>query len=136
MKRLLILVFFMSFITLNTYGQRDDRELKKREAYEKEMQEKQDEYISDFISSLSIDDFQKEILSQKLQSYFNTKKAIIVADIESYKRKEYLDELDRTHFLDIKSIFNEDIMNSIDDFIKGEYKKKNKKKSKKSKNNP
>jgi hypothetical protein len=120
-KHLLItLLLCLSFTA--AHAQRDDREKARIERYEKDMQKKQAEYISDFVEELKVDDFQKEIISQKLHTYFETKKTILFTDIESFRRKELLEELDRTHFLGIKEMCTEEVYNTILEKIKGKRK--------------
>ncbi len=136
-KLFFILIFFVAGSAIS-YAQRDDRAKARMERYQKELEKKQEEYINNFVNDLNVDAFQKEIITQRLHSYFEEKKLILTAEIESYKRKEILEELDRTHFLDLKDIVSKETMQKIDQVIKGEYEssdKKNKKKNKRKKKN-
>lgn len=126
---LIAVLFCLSCSTVN--AQRNDREKAKIERYEKDMEKKQAEYILDFVNELNVDDFQKEIITQKLHTYFETKKTLFTTDIESFRRKELLQELDRTHFLDIKEMCTEDVYNAITEKIKQKGKQKKSKKKKK-----
>lgn len=125
---LIAVLFCLSCSTVN--AQRNDREKAKIERYEKDMEKKQVEYISDFVNELNVDDFQKEIITQKLHTYFETKKTLFTADLESFRRKELLQELDRTHFLDIKEMCTEEVYTAITEKIKQKGKQKKSKKKK------
>ena len=125
---MIAVLFCLSYSTVN--AQRNDREKAKIERYEKDMEKKQAEYISDFVNELNVDDFQKEIITQKLHTYFETKKTLFTADLESFRRKELLQELDRTHFLDIKEMCTEEVYTAITEKIKQKGKQKKSKKKK------
>ena len=125
---LIAVLFCLSCSTVN--AQRNDREKAKIERYEKDMEKKQAEYILDFVNELNVDDFQKEIITQKLHTYFETKKTLFTADLESFRRKELLQELDRTHFLDIKEMCTEEVYTAITEKIKQKGKQKKSKKKK------
>ena len=125
-------VFLLFFLVLNfnnAFSQTDDAE-KQMEQMKKEIQKKQDEYVNDFINTLEVDDFQKEIIKQKMHAYFDAKKSIYMSVNEQYKRDELVEQLDTTHFLDIKEMVTEDTMTKIMESVKGTTSKKGKKKKK------
>ncbi|GAA0745999.1 hypothetical protein GCM10009431_21780 [Gaetbulibacter jejuensis] len=90
------------------------------------------EFIENLVSSLSVDDFQKEIIKQKLNSYFDEKQKIHQSNFPSYIREEKLNELDRTHFTELKDICKDEVIGKIQEAVKNplEHKKKNKRKKK------
>ncbi|MEZ4792322.1 MAG: hypothetical protein R2783_02240 [Gelidibacter sp.] len=130
------MLLFMIF-SFSSIAQSKDDAQKQREAYEKKAQEELDERIQTFISDLNADDFQKEIIKQKLDSYFEEKKAIYMNNsLKYYERDEQLLTLDNSHFTDIKEMVSDDTMKQIQLFIKdaGTTLNKQKKKNKKRKN--
>lgn len=135
MRSLLFLLFFLFLNFNNAFGQNDDVK-KQMEKIEKEMQKRQNIYVNDFINTLDVDDFQKEIIKQKMHSYFEAKKAIYISEAKQYKRDELVEQLDATHFLDIKDMVTKDTMTKIMESAKGTSEaKENKKKKKKNKKN-
>ncbi|RKE95221.1 hypothetical protein BXY80_1407 [Ichthyenterobacterium magnum] len=117
--------------TQNRAPQNKAADKAKIERYKKELEKKKEKYVSDFVNSLNVDDFQKEIISQKLHSYFEKKKTLLMTEMKSYKREELLENLDATHFLDIKDMVSEDTMIKIKDILKNKPKEKKEEKKKK-----
>jgi Mn-dependent DtxR family transcriptional regulator len=121
---------------LYSYAQQDEAEMKKqKETFQKKLKEDQEERIQKFTSELHADDFQKEIIKQKLTSYYDEKKLIQQEhDLKYFEIEEKLNTLDATYFSDIKDVISEDTMTAIKNFIKdntSELKKQKKKKKKK-----
>lgn len=118
------------------------REEKAMIKYEAEMDRKQDEYISDFLATLSVDDFQKEIISQTMKTYFEEFKKINMLQVRDVQRQELIENLDNSHLKDLRAMVSEDTMSKIMDALKGKWKqetnrekKKRLKKEKKNKKN-
>ena len=118
------------------------REEKAMEKYEAEMGRKQEQYISDFLATIEVDDFQKEIITQTMKSYFEEFKKINMLQVRDVQRQELVENLDNTHFKDLKAMVSEDTMSKIMDAVKGKWKqetnrekKKRLKKEKKNKKN-
>ncbi|HNU60517.1 MAG TPA: hypothetical protein PKI08_11290, partial [Aquaticitalea sp.] len=64
---------------------------KQREQYEKKMKAQLDKEINDFITTLDADDFQKEIIKQKMHSYYEKRKSIYMdTSIKPFERDEQL----------------------------------------------
>lgn len=136
MRLLILSITFLLFSLNQVFAQTNEAAMKKqKEKMVKEIQMKQDEYINDFINSLEVDDFQKEIIKQKMYAYFEAKKAIYIENQQEIKRMELVEQLDSTHFLDIKEMVTEDTMTKIMESVKGTAKTKDKKKKKKNKKN-
>lgn len=129
--KLLIFLLFFSVFTINTAFTQNDEAKKQMEKMEKEMQKRQNDYVNDFISTLVVDDFQKEIIKQRMHAYFEAKKAIYISEPKQFKRDQLVEELDATHFLDIKEMITEDTMGKIMESVKGTAKSKDKKKKNK-----
>ncbi|MEZ4803084.1 MAG: hypothetical protein R2797_09950 [Gelidibacter sp.] len=132
-----IAMLFLLVFSLQTFAQSTDTD-KQREQYEKKAKEELDQRIQTFISELQADDFQKEIIKQKLNSYFEEKKTIYMnQNLRYFERDEQLLNLDQTHFASLKEIVSDDTMDQIQLFIKdagttlNKQKKKNKKNKKK-----
>ncbi|GAA4243967.1 MULTISPECIES: hypothetical protein [Winogradskyella] len=117
-----------------------DSEIEKRE---REMEERKEEYINNFISTLEGDEFQKHITKQTIVSFFDAKLAILKIKYEHYlDRKAAIEHLEKTHFTELKELISESDMTKITEMIKGEFnekevvkKKKEKRKKKKRKKN-
>lgn len=133
-----ITVFIFLFVvgTSIGYAQQDEAEMKKQiETFQKKLKEDQEERIQKFVSELNTDDFQKEIIKQKLNTYYDEKKLILQDEtLKYFEKDEKLSILDASYFSDIKDIISEDTMTAIKNFIKdntSELKKQKKKKKKK-----
>nr|WP_321224108.1 hypothetical protein [uncultured Psychroserpens sp.] len=133
MKTLFITIF-CSVLFINS-GFSQSIEEKQRIKYEAEMEKKKREYINDFIETLKVDDFQKEIIIQHMESYFEEFKKINMLGLRDFERKTYIQNLDDTHFKDLKAMITDDQMSKIMDALKGKWDhgevKKKKKKAKK-----
>ncbi|WP_299126160.1 hypothetical protein [uncultured Winogradskyella sp.] len=149
-----VLIIFALLIGLNVFGQMrrnrnsgipqttrepSEKDIEKRKRL---MEERKDEYIANFISTLEADDFQKEIIKQYLNSYYDAKVALLKIRFEhSLDREKAIKNLDDTHFVDLKELISEGDMEKIKGMIKGEFdenevvkkKKKEKKRKKKKK---
>lgn len=132
-----ITLLLIAFNSISVSAQNSDAE-KQRAEYEKKVQEEMDSRILEFVSELQVDDFQKEIIKQKIYSYYEERKKIYYnQELKYFERDEQLSTLTNTYFLDIKDIIPEDTMEHIQSFIKDggaelkKQKKKNKKKTKK-----
>ena len=84
---------------------------------------------------MKVDDFQKEIIKQKLQSYYHEKKTIYFSNIKYYEKEEQLKTLDATYFSDLKELVSEEVIKSIQDFVKNNKEELKKKKKRNKKNN-
>jgi len=152
MKKI-ILILFTLFLTLNIQAQRSrgsnmggvpqgnreptEQEIAKRE---REMEERKEEYIDNFLSTLEADEFQKHIIKQNINSYFDEKMALFKIQFEhSLDRKAAIKELDDTHFVELKELISENDMTKLMEMIKGGFdekevvKEKNKRRKRKSK---
>jgi lipase chaperone LimK len=118
-------------------AQRNDDAEKQRAEYEKKVQEEMTERIQIFADGLNVDDFQKEIIKQKMHSFYDERKSIYMdASLKYFERDEQLKALEYSHFSDIKEMISEETMSKIQSFIKdaGSSIKNEKKKKKKKKN--
>ncbi|MDH7912630.1 hypothetical protein [Winogradskyella sp. SYSU M77433] len=152
MKKTILFLFLLT--SLSALGQRSrnigrvpanteptEQEIEKRE---REMEERREEYVLNFLSTLEADDFQKQILKQKIYSFFEAKIAIFKTQFEhSLDRKEAIKKLEETHFKELEELISENDMKKIKEMIKGDFdekdvikdKKKKKRKKRKDKDN-
>lgn len=125
------LIFFTLIFSLNfANAQTEKREKQLREKYEREMKDHQDELISDFVETLDVDDFQKEIITQKLHSYAQKKQEILKQPGRELEKRELVDHLDNTHFSDVAAMSSPEVMSQIHEFITRKTPPKKKKKKK------
>lgn len=134
------------FLALNIHAQRrqnnmnripqtnsepTEQEILKRE---REMEERKEEYIDNFISTLEADEFQKHIIKQNIITFFDDKIAILKTRFEHrLQRDQAIKILEDTHFKDLEELISEDDMSKIDEMIKGDFDEKEVVKSKKEK---
>ena len=122
--------------SISSLAQTQDEAQKQREEYEKKIQEKLEERIQTFVVELNVDDFQKEIIKQKLHSYYKEQRVIYMnTSLKYFQRDEQLATLNNSHFADIKNMISDETMDQIQVFIKdvGATLDKQKKKNKKTK---
>lgn len=112
-----------------------------KERAERKMEERKQEYIDNFLSTLNADDFQKEIIKQKLISFFDEKIALSKQQYgRNFEYQEAVRKLEDSHFKDIEPMLTEENMAKIKEMIQGDFdekeviKEKKKKKDKKKKN--
>ncbi|WP_040278514.1 hypothetical protein [Psychroserpens damuponensis] len=135
MKTVLISIFCSVVFISNSFSQAKAE--KDRLKYEAEMEMKKKEYINDFVGTLKVDDFQKEIIKQQMETYFVEFQKINMLGLKEFERKTYVQNLDDNHFRDLKAMITEEQMSKIMDALKGKWnhneEKKKKKKEKKRK---
>ena len=126
-------------VSLPSYSQTSDDVEKQREEFEKKAEEELTRRINAFVVELNVDDFQKEIIKQKLHSYYKEQRLIYTNnELKYFERDELITNLNNTHFEDINNMLSEDTKDQIQLFIKDvgttlEKEKKKKKKNKKKK---
>ena len=137
MKKLL-LVTLLLLIGLQVFSQRRRRGNMNRipqtntepteQAIEKQkrlIEERMEEYITNFLTTLEADDFLKEITRQTLKSYFEAKTEILETKYErSFQRKEAVDKLNKIHFQELKELMSESDIKKIEKLTKGEFDEK------------
>jgi hypothetical protein len=146
MKKIVFIIFAL-FIGLNVFGQRQRRgnmngiPQTNREPTEQEIakrdrliKERKDEFIANFITTLEADDFQKEIIKQTLNSFFEARVALYKTRFEhSLDRKKAAEQLEESHFKELKELISEHDMTKIKEMLKGGFDEKEVKKEKKKK---
>jgi hypothetical protein len=153
MKKL-VFVLFALLVGLNNYGQRrrdftqpvrtnsepTKQQIEKRDRM---MKERREEFIANFMSTLEADEFQKVIIKQHLDSFYEAKLAILKTRFEHrLDREAAVKKLEDTHFVELEGLITEGDMKKIKDMVRGGFdekeflkeKKKEKRKKKKGKN--
>ena len=102
------------------------------------MEERKQDYINNFLYTLEADEFQKEIIKQKLNSFFDEKIILLKRPYNrSVELQEAITNLENSHFKDIVNMVSEDTMKKIIEMAQGDFNEKEvvKEKRKKRKNN-
>lgn len=131
MKQIYLSIIFC--ITFSTTAFSQATEEKEKAKYEAEVEKKKQAYINDLVETLNVDDFQEEIIKQTMDSYFEEVQKINMLNMRHYEKKGLIEQLDITHFQDLRVIVSEDTMSKIIDAIKGKWDSKKEKKEKKKK---
>lgn len=148
----IFLILFTLFIGFNAFGQRHrdmnripepNREPNKEQIAqnERKMEERKEEYIDNFLTTLEADEFQKHIIKQTINTFFDARLEVLKTRFNhSLDRNQAMKDLESTHFSELKELISKDDMSKITDLLKGEFdekevvKKKKRKKNKKQKN--
>jgi hypothetical protein len=150
MKKL-VFVLFALLVGLNNYGQmrrdftqpvRTNSEPTKQQIEKRDrmMKERREEFIANFMSTLEADEFQKVIIKQHLDSFYEAKLAILKTRFEHrLDREAAVKKLEDTHFVELEGLITEGDMKKIKDMVRGGFdekeflkeKKKEKRKKKK-----
>ena len=138
MMKKIILILFTLFLTLNIQAQRSrgsnmggvpqgnreptEQEIAKRE---REIEERKEEYIDNFLLTLEGDEFQKHITKQNINSFLDARLAIIKTPFEHHlDRQKALDNLEESHFKDLKELISESDMTKVTELINGKFNEK------------
>lgn len=134
MKTFYLTIFCCLALTGFSFSQQEelsDSEKNKLKRFQEDVERHQLEYVTDFIATLKVDDFQKEIITQTLNSYFDELVKINQMRLKHYERETQIHNLDKRHFTDVEAIVSEDVMLKIMDAAKGKWDQKKEKKKKK-----
>lgn len=90
-----------------------------KEDYDKIIQEKLEVHINNYVNGLEVDEFQKHIIKQKLESYYSERMAIVKKEgMDRDTKKKSIEYLENNHFNDIKNITSAEVQESIQEFIR------------------
>lgn len=128
----IIIVFFL---TVCSYGfSQTAAEIKyDKERYEEKTKEIKNEIINDITGALNLDDFEKQIVTQSIESYFEEVTKIYTYEVPVYEKQDLVNQLDARHFNDLKTILEQEQIDFIINQLKGDWKKDKKKKKRKNK---
>ena len=133
MYKLILTLLFIGLFVTSTYAQRGGMhkgqkrnnptiEFKQNdEKSEEKKKEELTEKVKLFLNDLNVDDFQKEIIKQRLETYFVEFKKEFGNSrnkLEPEDREEQIEKFNKQHFKDIEEITTQDIQNDIYSFIK------------------
>lgn len=139
MRKEKYLLIVLLIIFLNTsYSQNTPPNESQKVRMEQKMEERKQDYINNFLYTLDADEFQKEIIKQKLNSFFDEKIILLKRPYNrSVELQEAITNLENSHFKDIVNMVNEDTMKKIVEMAQGDFNEKEvvKEKRKKRKNN-
>jgi len=135
MKKTFLIVFAL-FIGLNVFSQsrRDrmgnprisrqptEKDIEKRKRM---IEERKEEFIANFLTTLEADDFQKEITKQTLNSFYDAKMQLLSTNFaRTFEREQVIKNLEKTHFKELKELISENDMKKIQKLIRGEFDEK------------
>lgn len=139
MRKEKYLLIVLLIIFLNTsYSQNTPPNESQKVRMEQKMEERKQDYINNFLYTLDADEFQKEIIKQKLNSFFDEKIILLKRPYNrSVELQEAITNLENSHFKDIVNMVSEDTMKKIIEMAQGDFNEKEvvKEKRKKRKNN-
>lgn len=96
------------------------------------IEDRKNEFIDNFLTTLEGDEFQKEIVKQHLNTFYDAKLAILKTPFDrSFEREQAVKKLEDNHFLDLKNLISEDDMSKIKEMIRGKFDEKEVKKERK-----
>lgn len=130
------LIFFMLFLSvLTSYAQTNDAMEKEREKYMQKQMDQYRERVDTYVKLLNVDEFKGEIIKQKIDDFYKKRNQIMFSEVyQEYEKKPMVDQLKISHFSDVKELYTEETIASIQRFVddnKGEIKKLQKTKTKK-----
>lgn len=130
------LTFFMLFLSvLTSYAQTNDAMEKEREKYMQKQMDQYKERVDTYVKLLNVDEFKGEIIKQKIDDFYKKRNQIMFSEVyQEYEKKPMVDQLKISHFSDVKELYTEETIASIQRFVddnKGEIKKLQKTKTKK-----
>jgi len=105
--------------------------------YEEKVEENKQKFIRQFLKTLEVNEFQKEIIKQTIDSYFYELVKLQKAGLRHYEAKDAVRKMREEHFTDVKAIVTEETMNKIEDALTGKWdpkEEKRKKRKRKKKN--
>ncbi|MUU77334.1 hypothetical protein [Winogradskyella endarachnes] len=148
MKKTTLLLFMVLFaLSTNAQMRRNSNRIpqassepteEQLEKRAREMEERKEEFINNFLTTLEADEFQKHIIKQNINSFFEAKVALFKVKYDhSIDRKNAIENLENNHFKDLEELISDADMAKIKEMIKGKFdekeviKEKRKKKKKK-----
>lgn len=132
-----ISIFMLLVSVTSTYAQSDEEIEKARDKY---FQKQFDDYknrVDTYVDLLNIDDFKGQIIKQKIDDYYQKRNQIMRSEVSEHEKKPLVDQLLLTHFSDVKELYTDETIASIQLFLednKAEIKKLQKIKKSKKKN--
>ena len=133
------LFLLLSLILFSFNVQAQTKAEKEKAEYEQKVEERKAEYIANIVNSFELDEFQKHMLTLRLQSYYVEVTKISVLDIPAFEKKALVEDFGINHFKDFEDMLGKEFVDKLLKKAKGEdqtdQKKKKKKKKKRKKDN-
>lgn len=101
-----------------TYGQSDEAIKKEQEKYIQKQFNDYKDRVDTFVNLLDIDDFKGQIIKQKIDEFYKNRNQIMMSEIPEYEKEPLIDQLLDTHFNDVKELYAEETLNSVQLFLK------------------
>lgn len=118
-----------------SYAQSKDAMEKEREKYMEKQMEQYRDRVDTFVKLLSVDDFKAQIIKQKIDAFYQKRNQIAFSERhQEFEKDPLIEQLKTSHFADVKELYTEETMASIQRFVddnKAEIKKLQKTKTKK-----
>ena len=126
-------IFFLIIATLfqNTIIAQAPTDEKAKERYEEQVEENKQKFISDFLKTIDVDEFQKEIIKQSIYTYFDEVIKIKKLGLKTHEAKDALTRMREAHFRDVENIVSDKVMLQIEDAVTGKWDPKKEKKKRK-----
>lgn len=110
-----------------SYGQSKDAMEKERQKYMEKQMDQYRERVDTFVNLLKIDDFKGEIIKQKIDEFYKKRNQIMFSDLyQEYEKESMVEQLKIAHFSDVKELYTEETIASVQRFVsdnKAEIKK-------------
>lgn len=106
---------------------------KEKAEYERKVEEKKAEYIANIVNSFELDEFQKQMLTIRLHSYYQEVTKISLLDVPSFEKKTLVEDFGLSHFKDFEEMLGKDFVAKLLEKAKGEDQSDQKKKKKRKK---
>ena len=150
MKKIVLIVFTL-FLALNVYSQNQNQTQRQRNRtnfpesnrppsdleianQKREMEERVDEYLTNFLSTLEADEFQKHIIKQNLYSFYDARVELSKTNFEHrLDLKAAYKKLQEELYTELEDLISESDMTKLKDMISGNFDEKEVKKKKKKK---
>ena len=133
MNKLILTIIFIGFSITTTFAQRGGmHKSQKRNIPQKEFrqndeksEEKKKEELTEkvklFLTELKVDDFQKEIIKQRLETYFVEFKRQFGRERKRIDQEDFRDQVkkfNKNHFKDIENITTLEIQDKVYNFVR------------------
>lgn len=121
MRKTILIIFIFGFAAMG-FSQVNAPSESQKERIAQKMEERKHEYISNFLYTLDADEFQKEIIKQKLLTFFDEKTILIKTPFKrTIEFEEAVRNLEYSHFKDIENMVTEDTMKKIIEMSQGDF---------------
>lgn len=115
------------FSVSTSHAQSKDAMEKEREKYMEKQMEQYRDRVDTFVKLLDIDEFKEQIIKQKIDDFYKQRNQLMYSEMhQEYEKEAMVEQLKTTHFNDVKELYSEATIASIQRFLsdnKAEIKK-------------